>query len=236
MFKERAHLHRVEPLAPRHCADASAVLRQAFPDDLLAALGDDVVQAFLESFVRQPGGVGFVGLCADSVVGFVVGAENASRHRAMFMGRVWRRLLRRALLRALTRPSLAWRLARCAAQRLPRVGRLVTRRRKFEWVERIPPASLIMLGVAPEHRRQGVADGLTSAFLAELARRGAADVKLAVETNNEPAVAFYRTRGWHPTGLFPAPDGWVYRLVYDLAALRSRIERSRTEVLARGRS
>jgi ribosomal protein S18 acetylase RimI-like enzyme len=80
--------------------------------------------------------------------------------------------------------------------------------------EVVPAASLVLLAVDPDYQRRGIGDRLTDAFLAELRRRGAESVKLAVDTDNTSAVAFYQSRGWRRVGRYATPDGgFIYRMV-----------------------
>ncbi|RMI28765.1 GNAT family N-acetyltransferase [Streptomyces triticirhizae] len=59
---------------------------------------------------------------------------------------------------------------------------------------------LYELGVAASHRRRGIGRGLVDA-LAELARaHGCYGMWVAVDADNEPALATYRAAGGHPEG------------------------------------
>jgi ribosomal protein S18 acetylase RimI-like enzyme len=82
----------------------------------------------------------------------------------------------------------------------------------------VPKASLTLVAVAPPHRRRGIADQLTRAFLGEMGRRRIDRVKLAVSARNDAALALYAEQGWRPAGAYVTSEGRLaYRLVYELA-------------------
>ena len=67
-------------------------------------------------------------------------------------------------------------------------------------------AGLTAIEVDPDYRRRGLAAAVTTALIAEAARRGAAHVFLQVEDNNEPALALYHRLG------FTEHHGYHYRV------------------------
>ena len=50
---------------------------------------------------------------------------------------------------------------------------------------------LFQIGVLPEFRKRGIAEGLLSSLLAKMAQRGAAKCFLEVRSRNAPAIALY---------------------------------------------
>jgi ribosomal-protein-alanine N-acetyltransferase len=64
-------------------------------------------------------------------------------------------------------------------------------------------AELLTLGVAPAHRRQGVAGVLLFAAMTELRRAGARRLFLEVEDGNEAALGLYQSLGAAPVGRRP---------------------------------
>ena len=57
------------------------------------------------------------------------------------------------------------------------------------------------VAVAPEQRRQGIADALIAALLERAALRELSFVTLEVREHNEPAIALYEKHGFVPVGL-----------------------------------
>ena len=57
------------------------------------------------------------------------------------------------------------------------------------------------VAVAPEQRRQGIADALIAALLERAALRALSFVTLEVREHNEPAIALYAKHGFVPVGL-----------------------------------
>ena len=91
----------------------------------------------------------------------------------------------------------------------------------------IPPASLTLVAVAPEHRRRGIGDRLTRAFLREMASRGTDRVKLAVSVSNEAALSLYVKQGWRVAGCYrSSEDRLAYRLIYEVASPATREDRA----------
>ena len=57
------------------------------------------------------------------------------------------------------------------------------------------------VAVAPEQRRQGIADALIAALLERASLRALSFVTLEVREHNEPAIALYEKHGFVPVGL-----------------------------------
>jgi ribosomal-protein-alanine N-acetyltransferase len=57
------------------------------------------------------------------------------------------------------------------------------------------------VAVAPEQRRQGIADALITELLERAALRALSFVTLEVREHNEPAIALYAKHGFVPVGL-----------------------------------
>jgi ribosomal-protein-alanine N-acetyltransferase len=62
--------------------------------------------------------------------------------------------------------------------------------------ENPPLAHIITLDVEAKHRRQGVASALLETLEGNLALRGVRSILLETATDNEPAVAFWKSRGY----------------------------------------
>jgi ribosomal-protein-alanine N-acetyltransferase len=54
----------------------------------------------------------------------------------------------------------------------------------------------VTLDVSPEFRRQGVGRALFDDLLERMRREGAREIRLEVEVENAPALAFYKTFGF----------------------------------------
>ena len=227
-------------------------LEEAFAGTIWEDMGARFLRCFLASFADQPTGVAYAYLCGTRVVGLVVGAEDARQHRTECLRRRWRGLAFHGTIRAITHPRLLRRLlpyarpyVTTAWERLLRACRLSGGARPTDTdpggsvppVERavgapaapapadgaIPPASLILLGVARDHRGRGVGEHLTRLFLEDMAARGVRQVKLVVGAENVPALKVYRETGWVESGEFPKPEGGsALRLIYDLEAAARR--------------
>jgi GNAT superfamily N-acetyltransferase len=226
--------HRVEMLSERHLSAASEALRASFADTIWSDMGTPFLRCVLGSFVRQATGVAYVYLCGGDVVGLVVGADDAGRHRNDLLRQRWHSLARHGLWRLATGPTVLARVLTYARPYFESVVRRVagktdrSRRSGATGAETIPAASLMLLCVVASHRGQGVGEELTRVFLDELARRQVARVKLVVGSENGPALKVYRGTGWREAGEFPKPEGGsAYRLVFDFEEVRRRVALAR---------
>ncbi len=205
----------IYPLGWAHLSPVAHLFRDVFPDNPLALLGHDFVQALLGSFLATPGGYGLIYVRTGDVAGFVIGSEDSQRHRQNLLRGHWPSLL----------CQLVWALLRYPSCVRPVAGYLRSViLDALQWSgrgngasESLPPASLVFLGVDPRYRRAGIATLLTEAFLRVMSERGVAGVKLVVSATNRGALRFYLRRGWRHSGSYPTPTGGVaYRLTYDL--------------------
>lgn len=210
--------YRIEPLAMEHIPEVVRLLNLTFPDSLLAALGVGFLRELLASYAQLQGGCGYVSMYGREVVAFIAGSEDARAHRLRFISNRWPFLLFHLFNHLILSPRRSIALIRYLRPYLALRQQPGDQFWQTEDAEPIPPASLVLLGVSPQHRRQGNAERLTRAFLQEMANRFVDRVKLAVADRNEAALAFYLSHGWQITGRFPGPDGaMVFRLVYSLA-------------------
>ena len=100
-----------------------------------------------------------------------------------------------AITQFLTAPGCLSLLAASPEDVIPR-GLLIARIAADE-------AELLTLGVAPAHRRQGVAGALLLAAMIELRRAGARRLFLEVEDGNEAAFGLYQSLGAAAVGRRP---------------------------------
>lgn len=64
-----------------------------------------------------------------------------------------------------------------------------------------PEADMMNLAVAPEARRQGIAEALVHALEAALRKKGTESLTLEVRVSNLPARTLYEKLGFEPVGL-----------------------------------
>ena len=197
--------YRIAPLTPRYVSGVVDVFARSFPDTLLTALGPGFLGELLGSYARLPGGCGYVGLNGQEVVGFVVGSEDSAQHRRTLLRQRWAPMVLQGLRTLTTSPHLAGRLARYLGHQF--LSSPATGRRRQKPAGFVPKASLTLVAVAPPHRRRGVGDQLTRAFLGEMSRRRVDRVKLAVSASNQAALALYTEQGWQPAGAYVTSEG-----------------------------
>ena len=73
---------------------------------------------------------------------------------------------------------------------------------------------LFQIGVLPEFRKRGIAEGLLSSLLVKMAQRGAAKCFLEVRSRNAPAIALYEKCGFERIsvrrGYYSDDDALIY--------------------------
>ena len=64
-----------------------------------------------------------------------------------------------------------------------------------------PETDMMNVAVAPERRREGIAEVLVDCLVVELKRLGSECLTLEVRISNAPAIALYQKLGFHEAGL-----------------------------------
>ena len=64
-----------------------------------------------------------------------------------------------------------------------------------------PETDMMNIAVAPERRREGIAEVLVDALIVELRRLGSSSLTLEVRASNAPAIALYIKKDFHEVGL-----------------------------------
>jgi len=212
---EAGAIDGVAPLDRESLSGVVTVFREAFPGNLLGTFGRAFLTEIFASYVDLPDGVAFVFRQDHAVVGFILGSIDSAQHRNQLLRQRWAHLSLYVLRAVATAPRLLGPLARyLRCYPWPMLGP-AGRQRALTGPAPLPPASLVLLAVAPSYRRRGIAADLTQAFFTALRRRGVDQVKLVVAAANAPALAFYRTHDWETAGRYLSPDGEeVYRLLH----------------------
>lgn len=189
--------------------DAMARVHVAsFGDSFLATMGEPFMRHYFRAFLEDQRGVGLVCRQRDdgSVVGFVCGSEDVAKHYRGFMKRRLVPSIPSVASRVVREPRMAgavlqrvWKVGKMnLAAKRPGAGRLPAQG------PALPPASLMTIGVHPDHRRHGIGELLTQAFTFEMGKRGVARIKLGVRADNAGARKLYERLGWRQA---PAAGG-----------------------------
>ena len=64
-----------------------------------------------------------------------------------------------------------------------------------------PETDMMNVAVAPDRRREGIAEVLVDSLMMELKRMGSECLTLEVRVSNAPAIALYEKLGFHEAGL-----------------------------------
>lgn len=213
-----AHSECAYVIVPLTSQDIDAVARvhvASFGDSFLATMGVPFLRHYFRAFLDDPQGCGWI--CrqrwSGEVVGFVCGSENVTHHYRVFLYRRFLPALPAIVARVVRDPHLAASVLR----RIWRVGRLLvaarmTTDRPSTPGPALPPASLMTIGVHPDHRRHGTGEMLVRAFTSEMSLRGVRKVKLGVRGDNFAARRLYERLGWRPVRSSSANghENWMY--------------------------
>lgn len=167
--------------------DARAVVQvhlASFPAFFLSTLGPGFLRVFYESLSAVDNGILIVACVDDQVVGFVGGtSDQEGLYRSMLSERTFQ-FVRAAAVAGARHPSAIPRLLRA-------------RRRARGDFDYMQGASLMTLGVAPQHGRKGIGSLLVSAFSQRLRADGIEQFSLTTDAvGNEGTNRFYISLGF----------------------------------------
>ena len=176
----------------------------------MSFLGPRFLKLLYEGAVTSSYGLGVVALNLDNrkntVVGFAVGMLNpAAFYRQLLRERGWRFAVA-AADSVIRRPVIVPRLLR--ARSYP------SHTPNEDWI-----ATLGSIGVQPEYQRHGLGSRLVQSFLEAARARGALQVNLTTDSENNDAInSFYRRLGFDCTDSFCTPEGrhmYEYQITLD---------------------
>ncbi len=182
-------MNRIVPLTPKHSIAVAALHVQCLTTPFRGAPGRQLLSSYYQTVARGRGAVGYVAEEQDRILGYICGVWEAAELRKLLLTTRWPALAFWGVLGVLTRPqimaSFVRRLGRSPA------GGVTQRTEGYE---------LRPIVVAPPARGSGVASGLVQRLMLDACARGFQRMHLYVESNNEPAQAFYRKHGFAETG------------------------------------
>lgn len=182
-------------LRPMRLEDVDAVTSvhvAAFPGFFLSFLGRRFLRELYCAIVADPGGIAFVAVDGEMILGFVAGTSNGGFYRRAARGR-WLRFALASIGAFVRRPAILPRLLR-ALYAPPSISR--------------EGAVLMSLAVDPGAQRGGMGTSLTEAFVDGARQRGASAVLLSTDkTGNDRVNAFYQAQGFALSAAYVTPEG-----------------------------
>jgi ribosomal protein S18 acetylase RimI-like enzyme len=185
----------IRPMTRSDVASVVDIHMRSFPGFFLTFLGRSFLTELYEGIREDPEGLVLVADETDGPVGFVAGT--------LHQGGFYRRLLERR----------KWKFARAAAGALLRkpgiAGRLLRALNRPADADRAAASACLMsIAVAPAISRKGVGRELVEAFCRELGERGARNVSLTTDRDdNERVNEFYRRLGFRLARSYETPEG-----------------------------
>jgi GNAT superfamily N-acetyltransferase len=180
-------------VAPSDLEPLSHVHLAAFAGNLGASLGRQYVEAMFRWYLSEPGAITLVGRRGDEIAGYVFGAADGhwDRFNRDMVPTVVGSLLRRP--GSILHPRFL--------TKIPLHLRSVFGPRPAEAAVAgdAPVYNLCGIGVAPPHRKQGVAACLIEHFEAQAWAAGFGSIILSVHASNHGARRLYESRSWRMT-------------------------------------
>jgi len=171
----------------------------SFQGFFLTFLGPRFLSLLYGYLVSSAHGVGYVSLDhGDEIVGFVCGSTQPAGFYRTFFKNQWRRIMLATLWPLICRPSIG-----------PRLLRAVLYPPQASTAQ--GTATLMSIAVLPERQNKGIGKMLVQEFLIEMQRKGAQQVNLTTDKENNDSVnVFYRRLGFQLVRSFATPEGrWM---------------------------
>lgn len=172
-----------------------AVHLRSFPGFFLTFLGRPFLRELYAATMVDPSGIAYVVTDGEQHLGFVTGTTQPSGFYRRLLQKRWWRFAYAAIPAVLRRPGIVPRLLRAFST--PSATSSEPGR-----------TTLMSIAVAPEAQGRGVGRALVEAFVGEAARRGATQIDLTTDRDNNDAVnRFYRNLGFVCRRSYTTPEG-----------------------------
>ncbi|HEY3379148.1 MAG TPA: GNAT family N-acetyltransferase [Armatimonadota bacterium] len=187
-----------------YVADIPGIVRthqESFPDFFLTRLGPWFLHEYYRLVLEASGGILWVAMRDEHVVGFVAGFVDTVRFYETMRAKKWR-LAFPVLMRLLVYPRMI--------KRVLMNFRHVNHDGDQDKLHPGTAAELSSIGVDPNYAGRGIGKQLVADFLREAGRRDAAYVKLTTDAHNNASVnSFYDNLGFRLVNTFAQADGRV---------------------------
>jgi ribosomal protein S18 acetylase RimI-like enzyme len=185
----------VRPMTAADIGRVTEIHLAAFPRFFLSFLGPRFLRLLYRSILEDSSGVALVAAENDAVIGFVAGVK---QQRGFYQRLVSQHAVEFALassIAAVRKPSI-----------IPRLFRAL--KRPEESGHAASPASLMSLGVHPDHHGRSAGAALVSRFCDHLKSGGAATVSLTTDRDdNDDVNRFYQRSGFRVVRQYTTPEG-----------------------------
>ncbi len=185
----------IRPLQKVDFPDVIQLYKNCFPKTLMAIIGPQVIQKFLE-WCLQKNHYFFVAYIKNQPVGFVSGYYYMKGEPFIHSTSELALFLRKDLINSLLKQP--WKVFH------PTVVKKILKHVKHQNSNVVgendiavsSELSILSIGVSPNFQRQGIAEKLTQFVTSFALEKSITHLKLTVETNNKAGLNFYSKNGW----------------------------------------
>jgi ribosomal protein S18 acetylase RimI-like enzyme len=173
----------IVPMQREHAAQVAKIHCIALAGDFLPSLGIGFLTEFYRAALDLGVGWGFVAIEADQLVGFILGSADTS-------------VLFKRVLAARTLP-LGLKVLAALMRNPTLIGKVLETFLYPSKEDDIPEkAELVVIGLDPQHRRQGLGKQLVHTLNKTFSDQGVKSYKVTVLQSNQGANSFYQSLGF----------------------------------------
>ncbi|MFH1868401.1 MAG: GNAT family N-acetyltransferase [Candidatus Omnitrophota bacterium] len=165
------------------CLDVARLHIEEFSqDDLLPSLGVGALRLIYKGMLREEKSIGYIAEEDKRIIGFITGSEDAGGLLCRCVRKEFIPLSFHVLKALIRKPLLIARIPQAFAYN--------------KKTELDTPAELMSVAVKEGYRGKGFGRKLTEVLIADIRKRGADKVKVAVNKSNAAANIFYKKMGF----------------------------------------
>lgn len=206
-------------LQTQHVASLARAHAACFPGFFLTNLGVDFLEVYYDHCLASPYGFGAAAVDRQGkVLAFAIGVTELDGQDSALLRRHAGRVIRTIATRWFVDPDVRKQVRERFRRFIRILGRSLHRQDPQEAKdvrEVIPYATLTSIGVLPEMRGHGLAEGVLQGFENEVRSRGYRAIRAATSMDNHRALAFYRKNGWYVESVRPHENGTTLEKLLD---------------------